>query len=566
MWCIQGTACGFKCRGAVDILFFLIVPHTYEKMLTSCVHPDGRFRVGLHRPAYQVRNLRARDFHCTLGQLTDGRPVENRANFPQGDIEVAGGHPVYEIANALRFRGCSYIDAAWAAPRALAPASIAIEPQAPLSLRQYLTSCGLEAERLRACITAMPLPLRSALAATSSDAEELCWLAESCCELLHGADGRPTGLRYDKIQGRRRPRIADADLFETIANNPQLPDAYKEVMVLRPGVQGQSPISADMHYADGAIFEYLRANSYIPGGHYAANFAHNTRRYSIGELSLADMRGLRHLYYQRIYTVLAARFGLTAPEQGRALTEEELERLRRAILAAARKCGDACPHPASLWGWNFGYDYSPTGYRLHASHQMIHQQYALVPEWVADSTEGTLPAFACGDLVADCVAAYRATHQSDLFSDYLRCIEANARTDAGTGETSLIVWQDDRVLLFVPKAQVSQWELNIMVRANGPDGPVGNVVEADSAVRASLDQAILLAQRVLARLGARMVTSIEYGKRLGLRNGQRLLYALLPKLPWAMGGFTEAQARFVIGHYPEDFAAACRLHCTETEK
>lgn len=535
-------------------------------MLPSCVHPDGRFRVGIHRPNYRVRNLRARDCHCALGRLPDGRTVDNLANFPGGDIEVCAGHPVYEILNALRFRGCSYIDGGWAAPRALDPATIALKPRAPLSLRQYLGSLAPDGENpdLRACISGLPLPLRYALAATSTDAEELVWLAESCCELIHAADGRPLGLGYEEIQGRIRPRIDDVELFETIANNPHLPHAYKEVMVLRPGVQGPSPISADAHYADGAIFEYLRANSYIPGGHYAANFAHHSPRYRIGELSRTDMRGLRHLYYQRIYTVLAGQLGLPGPEQGCAPTEQELEQMRLAILSALKKKTD-CPHPASLWGWNFGYDFSPTGYRLHASHQMIHQQYALVPEWVADARGEPLPAFACGDLVAECLAAYRDVYGSDLFTDYLRCLRENTRTDGGTGTASLVVWEDENVLLFVPKAQVSQWELNIMTVANGPDGPVGNVVEADSAVRASLDQALLTAQRLLERLGARMVTSIEYGKRLGLRNGQRLLYALLPKLPWAMGGFTEAQARFVVGHYPEDFAAACRLHLAEIE-
>jgi len=46
-------------------------------------------------------------------------------------------------------------------------------------------------------------------------------------------------------------------------------------------------------------------------------------------------------------------------------------------------------------------------------------------------------------------------------------------------------------------------------------------------------------------------------------NGQRLLYAFLPKLPWSMGGFSEAQGRFICGHYPEDFAVACRRQLRE---
>jgi hypothetical protein len=111
----------------------------------------------------------------------------------------------------------------------------------------------------------------------------------------------------------------------------------------------------------------------------------------------------------------------------------------------------------------------------------------------------------------------------------------------------------------VPKAQVSQWELQLMVVADTAGGPVGNVLEANPGVRAAMDRAILAAQQIYAGLGARMVSTIELPKRFGLMNGQRLLYTFLPKLPWSMGGFSEAQLRFICGHYPEDFAEACRL-------
>lgn len=525
-------------------------------MLNTCVHPDGRFRVGLHQPSFTVRNLRAEDSPAVLGRLPDGAAIDNRANFPAGDISARADHPVYEIRNALPFRGATYIDGGWAAKHAENPAGIAIAPLPEYSLRTHLEKSGLDEAACRACIAGLPLQLRYALAATSSDAEELVWLAEGCCEFLRDEDGAPAGLTYEGEPGRARPKIADHELFETIANNPHLPDRYKEIMVLRPGAQGDSPISADERHEGGRIFEYLRANSYIPGGHYAANFAHDSRRYRIGELTLADMRGLRHLYYQRVYTMLAQLLGLEEPRAGCQLGEEELENLRLAVAHASRRAN--CPHPAALWGWNFGYDFSASGFRLHASHQMIHQQYALVPEWATGAGDERLPAYACGDLVAAWLADYRAAHGSDFFADYLRCIEANTRTDGGRGEASLVVWRDANVLLFVPKAQVSQWELNLMVIADTSRGPVGNVVEADGAVRASIDRAMLVAQQALEKLGARMVTSIEYGKRLGVKNGQRLLYSFLPKLPWAMGGFTEAQGRYVCGHHPEDFAAACR--------
>jgi hypothetical protein len=41
----------------------------------------------------------------------------------------------------------------------------------------------------------------------------------------------------------------------------------------------------------------------------------------------------------------------------------------------------------TLWGWNYGFDYAPSGYRLHASHQQIHQQFALIPTEVPLATD-----------------------------------------------------------------------------------------------------------------------------------------------------------------------------------
>jgi hypothetical protein len=40
---------------------------------------------------------------------------------------------------------------------------------------------------------------------------------------------------------------------------------------------------------------------------------------------------------------------------------------------------------------------------------------------------------------------------------------------------------------------------------------------------------------------------------------QHVLYCFLPKLPESPGAFSEAQLRWINGHYPEDFAIACRL-------
>ncbi|MDR2549890.1 MAG: hypothetical protein LBD10_06815 [Desulfobulbus sp.] len=525
-------------------------------MLNTSIRPDGHFRVGRHTPAYRVANLRERDLHGSLGQLADGTDVANAANFPEADVTVDRARTIYEIPNPFPFRGCTYIDSGWADARAADPGSICIPPPPQLSLREMIGRHCPDAA-IQEIVTQLPMPLRYQLAVSSTDPVELTWLAHSCCRFVLAADNTPAGLRYLQRNERTRPDIDDFELFETIANNPHLPDSYKEAMVLRPGAQGGSEIVGDYCRGTTEIFEYLRGNSYIPWGHYAANCAPASIRYRIADLSPEDMAGLRHLYYQRVFMVLADKLGMAPEVRRRRLSAEELESLRQEIVKCLADGAD--PEAiATLWGWNFGYDFSGSGYRLHASHQMIHQQYALVPQWVAEADGSVFPAYCCGDLVADVIARYRQDYHSDFFNDYLLTLANNTRTDGHAGTRSLVVWEDERVVLFVPKAQVSQWELQLLVKADWAGGPVGNVVEADASVRDSLDLGILTAQQVLARLGATMVTSIEYAKRLGTANGQRLLYAFLPKLPWSMGAFSEAQGRCILGHYPEDFAEACR--------
>jgi hypothetical protein len=167
--------------------------------------------------------------------------------------------------------------------------------------------------------------------------------------------------------------------------------------------------------------------------------------------------------------------------------------------------------------------------------------------------------FSCGDMVAEVSEAYAQETGQDFFEDLIRCLRSNRRTDARDGEQSLIVYEDEKVLLFVPKAQTSQWELQLMTKE-----PVGNILEAGSDCRGSLDKGMLLALRILEGLGARMVTSIELSKRFSEPEGsQRLIYSFLPKLPWSPGSFSEAQSRFICSHYPEDFAIACRQRLKE---
>jgi len=535
----------------------------------SCVHPSGQFIYGVHAPAYQVVNLRENDSIEPLGVFPDGNPYRNQGNFPEGDLQVDQAEVIYEVVNPFPFRGVTYISSGWAAPRAASPSSIKLpEPQA-VSMRQALKSIlpAGAGQDLQRSFAALPEAVLLALAATSTDPEDLVTLADMSCEFLRDGSGKPIGLRYTEgAGGLARIRILRHDLFEVVVNNRHLPEAYRKVMVLRPGVQGGSEIVGE--YRDAAqdchVFEYLRRNSYIPWGHYAANMADDAVRYSMADLSVADMQGLRHLYYQRTFFHLASQLGLPLPSGRKAMTATELEGLRLAVVQALR-CKDrpVLPFSATLWGWNYGFDFSASGYRLHASHQQIHHQFAMLPQSVSSWHHGgraatnPVSSYACGDLIAEFCARYQEETGCDFFSAYLKAIRNNRRMDGmENGNTSLVVYEDGGVLLFVPKAQTSQWELQIM-----PLEAVGNILEADGATRASLDRALLIAQKILARLGARLVSSIEYSSRITAQpSGQRLLYALLPKLPYSMGAFSEAQLRWVNGHFPEDFAAACRLH------
>jgi hypothetical protein len=535
--------------------------------LQSGVRPDGSFAWGLHQPSYLVRNQRKTDQMMPLGATVDGRPVDNRANFPTDTVAVDRADGVYEIPNALPFRGVTYIGQRWADANACAPDGIRLPTREPCCFLKEMTVLVGEGQTSKAIVTALPQPLKLALATTSTAPEDLVALATTCADFVwaSNADAAPTGMAYARdAKGHLRPVIHDDQLFDAVANNPCLPDAFKEVMVLRPGVQGNSQIVGDWraedHDDDAAthIFEYLRTNSYIPWGHYAANMAHDTVRYDAKHISRADIGGLRALYYQRTFLRLAEQLSLPLPPAHRQLGTREIEALRVAIQKRmGEKDAPSLTFNAALWGWNYGYDFAPSRYRLHASHQQIHQQFALIPRRVdapgLDSKQ--MPSYACGDLLADLCETYRNLHATSFFDAYLKAIRTNTRMDGRRDrEAALIVHEADGVMVFVPKAQTSQWELQIM-----PTVPVGNILEADTALRGALDNALHMAIRVLAGLGARMVTVIEYSKRFDAgHDDQHLLYALLPRLPESPGAFSEAQLRWINGHYPEDFAAACR--------
>lgn len=533
------------------------------KRLETCVTPQGNFQYGIHKPVYTVTNLRPAADIKVLGLTEKNEPVNNDRNYPAGDVQVHGADWIFEIPNPFPFKGRTFIDKEWADASAENPQRIGLPQPEPVSLSETLRHNNIDTTLLEQ----LPAPLLLALATCSTDARDLTRLAELSCDIIKEA-GTPTGLRYRQDgSGRLRPIIHHHALFEAVANNPHLPDAYKIVMVIRPGAQGGSEIVGEWpREKKSHVFEYLRRNSYIPGGHYAANMADDAVRYAIDALSTSDIQGLRHLYYQRSYVRLTEDLGhrLSPESRKRALTEQELEELRLAVLAASATKEIA---PATLWGWNFGFDFAPTLYRLHASHQQIHQQYALVPDQVdsyhhgSQEPVGRMSAYSCGDLIAEVIENYSLQHKSDFFSDYRQAIGANRRMDDRTDlASSLVVWCDARVMLFVPKAQTSQWELQLMTLPTKDGSLAGNIFECDSSMRRSVDTGILMAQKALAGLGAKMVTSIEYAKRLNEKSSLRqpLLYAFLPRLPESPGAFSEAQLRFINGHYPEDFCAVCR--------
>ncbi len=547
-------------------------------LFRSCVTPEGEFRYTVHEPSYSVIILRINDYIEPLGCFEDGESHMNRVNFPEGDVAVERASTIFEVPNMFPFRGATYINKAWADENAADPRRIRLPDPGEMSFKKALERAALEdgcregfADRF---YENLPEPVAIALAKCSTDPDELVRLAEGACRFTHDpATGRPVGLVYRRDEsGRARPAISSRTRFETLANNPALPEDYRRVMVLRPGVQGKSEIVGEWRSPDGHshVFEYLRANSYIPWGHYAANMAHDAVRYSIQELTEADISGMRHLYYQRTYVRLARGLGVagTGDFPGRPLDADELESLRKQIvdILSNPSAGKASlSFDRTLWGWNFGFDYAPSGYRLHASHQQVHQQYAMVPTGKSGLTVSSrsgktavgpeMYPYACGDLVESFTAEWLGRTGTSFFDCLVRAVRSNRRMDGNARRPAdLVVHEDENVMLFVPKAQTSQWELNLLVIK-----PVGNIVEADPGMRASIDQGILAAAKALAGLGVRMVNASEYSARIGAPDmGQRLFYTFHPRLPESPGAFSEAQLRWINGHYPEDFAAALR--------
>ena len=533
--------------------------------LRTCIAPSGRFVFGIHKPTYSVQNIRENDYVGPLGKFTDGSFVYNHPNFPAGDIMESHGDWIYEIPNALPFRGATYISKPVADQWALNPHDISLPARPDMSFTrtasQWFSQSEWSADKKAHIFKSLPEAIQIAIAGNSTDPEDLTFLAELSCDFTHDPyAANPTGVVYVKdANGERKPKIHNYGLFKVLANNSFLPDAYKEVMVLKPGAQGDSEIVGEWQAEKNSshVFEYLRRNSYIPWGHFAANMANDAIRYRIHELSFEDIEGIRHLYYQRTYVRVAEMLGIAIESEKKRLDHNQLEILRCQIIdrLTASERTEPLPFTSTLWGWNFGFDYAPSKYRLHATHQQIHQQYALVPGTVATDGDTEISAYAYGDLTKDFINEYRRQTGRKFFETYIEAILNNDRIDGDQEkENSLIVYQNERAMIFVPKAQTSQWELQLL-----PLKPVGNILEADTVDRNCIDEAMLVAYRVLESLGARMITGIELSKRFDMPDDdQRLVYCFLPRIPESPGAFSETQLRWINNHYPEDFAIACR--------
>ena len=426
------------------------IPYRFMKLRT-CVLPQGCFAYGIHKPAYTVVNLRKSDAIEVLGMDANRIPVESRRNFPADDIAVADADWVYEIPNPFPFRGTTYINRSWADRTAENPCGIRLPEVANVSFGAVLKRTFPQTEKgedspIDRMFAELPDALLLSLAANSTDPEDLVRIAHLCCPFsLDPATGNPVGMRYERdAAGRAELRPKSRSIFEVLVNNPHLPDRYKRLMVLKPGTQGESEIVGEWGATgeESHIYEYLRRNSYIAGGHYASNMADDAIRYRIGALSENDIKGLRHLYYQRSFVRLAEQLSVPFVKKRETLSEKELESLRVSLLEALKGCRDTSgiEYTGTIWGWNFGFDYAPSGYRLHASHQQIHQQYAMVPERIASyrsdgsSSAAGMVSYGCGDLIAEFLEVYYRETGHHFFEDYLAAIRTNQRTDRKRGK------------------------------------------------------------------------------------------------------------------------------------
>src|SRR5210317_2036015 len=190
--------------------------------LRTCVTPDGKFIYGIHKPSFKVANLREEVFLQTLGLDDEDNPIENSANFPDGEVEELQGEWIYEIPNPFPFRGATYIGKSWADAKAVDPKAIKLPDPVPTSMTDFLSKIlpgkDVSEDELNQWFADLPETVLLALASTSTDPEDLIRLAELSCEFIYGQEERlPIGLRYDvDAKGRYKAKILYHDLFEAL--------------------------------------------------------------------------------------------------------------------------------------------------------------------------------------------------------------------------------------------------------------------------------------------------------------------------------------------------------------
>jgi len=529
--------------------------------INTCVLPSGCFTWGNHDPEYEVFNLRINSEINKLGLDIEGNDVANQQNFPQTNINVLNKGQIIEIINPFPCFGATYIIKNQADRFSLPRFAPYIPHQSDISnpdteFLELLLKGSLSYNNKNFTLKSLGRRLLMALAKITDNPEILIEILKLSCEMTFDENGMPSGMLYLKNNYNiLKPVIYDHELFEIATNNSNLPDEYKLNAVLKPGVQGDSPIVGEYLNGKTHIWEYLRANSYIPWGHYASNMAHDSVRYSAGDITHDDMIGLRHLYYQRVYINMAIETGILLPEKPKFNEySAKLEDIRLLIINKIQE-GASLSFNATIWGWNYGFDYSASGFRLNASHQQTHQQYAFIKREISSDNHDCFKTFALGDYLSNFIKDYKNYHNVSFFESYIKAICNNSRFDNRDDlPKSLIIHEDENCMLFAPKAQRCHGELQIMTKK-----PVGNILFCDIETRKSLDRAIYLGIKALHHIGAKMVTSYEISSRFDdYDSDQRLIYCMLPRHPQSPGAFSEKMERWVTGHYPEDFAGHLR--------
>jgi hypothetical protein len=157
--------------------------------LRTCVAPSGKFIYVVHKPSFRVENLREKDSITSLGSLPDGQPCENHDNFPAGMVAEPEADWIFEIPNAFPFRGSTFILKGRADGTATNPAAIMLPKPAAVSfssvIKEWCRNYNIATQKINEIMTTLPEPLLLALAATSTDPQDLILLAGLSADFIY---------------------------------------------------------------------------------------------------------------------------------------------------------------------------------------------------------------------------------------------------------------------------------------------------------------------------------------------------------------------------------------------